>query len=103
MDPSLCKKCGRCCYVKLIIGDEIVYTPYPCPFLDEETRLCTIYEHRHRLNPDCLTIEEGIKLGVFPADCPYVKDIPNYRPPREEWTEEDLQELSEQAQKQSDN
>jgi len=83
-DPTLCEKCGRCCYAKLIIDGEVVYTPFPCPHLDEETRLCTVYERRHEVNPDCLTVEMGIELGVFPADCPYVRDIPGYVPPRME-------------------
>jgi len=68
-----------------------VYTPFPCPYLDEKTRLCTVYENRHKINPDCLTLEEGIRIGVFPADCPYVKDLEGYKPPREEWTQEDLE------------
>jgi hypothetical protein len=90
-DPTLCERCGRCCYAKVIIDGEVVYTPFPCPYLDEQTRLCAVYERRHELRTDCLTIEMGIQLGVFPADCPYVRDIPGYVPPRrltrEEWEE----------------
>jgi len=82
MDPSLCERCGRCCYAKLLLGGEVVYTPFPCPYLDETTRLCTVYERRHEVNPHCLTVAEGIRLGVFPADCPYVRDLPDYVPPR---------------------
>ena len=37
-----------------------------------------------------LTLEEGIVIGVFPADCPYVADLVDYKPPREDWTQEDL-------------
>ena len=90
-DPELCEKCGRCCYAKLIINGEVVYTPFPCPYLDEQTRLCTIYERRHERNPHCLTVEMGIRLGVFPADCPYVRDIPGYVPPRMGMTAEELE------------
>jgi len=82
MDPSLCERCGRCCYAKLLLGGEVVYTPFPCPYLDETTRLCTVYERRHEVNPHCLTVAEGIRLGVFPADCPYVRDLPDYVAPR---------------------
>ena len=81
-DPRLCERCGRCCYSKLTIDGEVVYTPFPCPHLDEESRLCAIYERRHELNPQCLTVEMGIRLGVFPADCPYVRGLPDYVPPR---------------------
>jgi len=94
---DLCRKCGRCCYAKVIIeGDspsdtEVVYLPFPCRYLDETTRLCTVYENRHEANPNCLSVEEGIRLGVFPADCPYVAHFPGYKPPRLEWTQEDLE------------
>ena len=92
-DPSLCEKCGRCCYSKLIIDGEVVYTPFPCPYLDEKTRLCTVYERRHELNPQCLTVEVGIRLGVFPPDCPYVRDLPDYVPPRTRLTAEEIKTL----------
>ena len=90
-DPSLCERCGRCCYSKVIVDGEVVSTPFPCPYLDEQTRLCTIYERRHELNPQCLTIEIGVRLGLFPADCPYVRDVPGYRAPRLCLTEEELE------------
>jgi len=90
-DPKRCEKCGRCCYAKLIIDGEVVYTPFPCPYLDEKTHLCTVYERRHELNPQCLTVEMGIRMGVFPPDCPYVRDIPGYSPPRMTPTAEELE------------
>lgn len=71
----------------MIIGDEVHYTPFSCRHLDLKTRLCTIYDRRHQVNPECLSLEEGILLGVFPADCPYVEGYPGYRPPHEEHTE----------------
>ena len=77
-----CLRCGRCCYAKLLVGDRIVYyTGIPCRYLDAETNLCRVYERRHEANPDCLGVEAGTKRGVFPADCPYVRDIPGYRAP----------------------
>ena len=54
-----------------------------CQYLDPETKLCTIYDQRHEINPSCLRVEQGIELGVFPADCPYVADLPHYVPPAE--------------------
>ncbi len=93
-DPTLCEKCGRCCYAKLIIDGEVVYTPFPCPHLDEQTRLCKAYERRHEVNPHCLTVEMGVALGVFPADCPYVRDLPDYAPPRMELTAEEREACS---------
>ena len=80
-----CRRCGRCCYKKIIVLDTVFYTPFPCRFLDIETRLCTVYERRHEANPGCLSVEAGIERGVFPADCPYVEGIAGYVPPVEEW------------------
>ena len=77
------------------MSGRVFYTPYYCPYLDTETRLCTIYDRRHELNPHCLSVEEGIEIGVFPADCPYVADIPDYTPPVEEWDEDALEEALE--------
>jgi uncharacterized cysteine cluster protein YcgN (CxxCxxCC family) len=82
---NLCRKCGRCCYAKLRVRDEMVYTTVPCPHLDEETKLCRAYERRFEVNPDCLSVEEGIRLGVFPADCPYVACVEGYNPPVLDW------------------
>ncbi len=91
---NLCRRCGRCCHVKFVIGDEVFITAEPCPYLDVETNLCTVYERRHEANPNCLTVEEGIARRVFPADCPYVADLPGYRPPREEWSVADIEQAS---------
>ena len=95
-DPKLCEKCGRCCHSKLIIDGQVVYTPFPCPYLDEQTRLCTIYERRRELNPECMTVAIGIQLGLFPADCPYVRDLPDYVPPRMAMTVEEVEALAEE-------
>ena len=73
-----------------MIGEELGYLPLLCEFLDPETRLCTVYERRHETNPGCLTVEEGIELGVFPADCPYVRGRVGYHPPREQCAEQEL-------------
>ena len=76
-----CRRCGRCCYSKIIYRGRMFYTPFPCQYLDEKTRLCRVYARRHQTNPDCLSVEEGLKLGVFHADCPYAENVPNYKAP----------------------
>jgi len=96
-DPTKCLRCGRCCYAKLIINGQVVYTPFPCPYLDEATRLCTVYERRHEVNPCCLPVEVGIRLGVFPPDCPYVRDIPGYVPPRMGLTPEEIEAYADEV------
>jgi len=81
-DEDLCRRCGQCCYAKVIIDDEVYYTDIPCERLDTKTNLCKVYDRRFELEGDCLTVEEGIRLGVFPADCPYVAGVKGYHPPK---------------------
>jgi uncharacterized cysteine cluster protein YcgN (CxxCxxCC family) len=85
---SLCRRCARCCYEKYIIDDHVFTTRRPCPHLDARTRLCTIYGKRFELNPRCLDVKGGIELGVFPAYCPYVRGLRDYRPSEEGWLDE---------------
>jgi len=77
----LCKRCGRCCYHKLIIDDLVIAIREPCIHLDTDTNLCTIYEDRFKINPGCLNIERGIARRAFPEDCPYVYGLTYYRAP----------------------
>lgn len=87
---ALCRRCGRCCYEKLIVDDHVFTLRKPCTYLDEATHLCRVYPRRHTVNPRCLTVAQGIACGVFPADCPYVKNLPAYVPAEEGWLEEDV-------------
>ncbi len=84
---SLCNHCGKCCYKKIIVGRTVYITPFPCEFLDTQTNMCTVYERRHELNPECLSMETGFKHSAFPSDCPYVPEMapPNYKPAREDY------------------
>ncbi len=79
-----CRKCGRCCFEKIVVNNEVFCTSIPCPYLDPVTRLCAIYPNRLKLNPHCLTVAQGIEFRAFPADCPYVTHLTDYRPPRPE-------------------
>ncbi len=69
------------------------YTPFACEHLDEKTRLCRIYQRRHQVNPQCLSVPDGLKLGVFPGDCPYAQNMPNYKAPVLNVLSKDLLEL----------
>lgn len=82
-DESLCRRCGRCCCRKFIIGARVYFTPFHCRHFDPATRLCTVYAERFRVNPQCLPVGRGLARGVFPADCPYAALVPGYRPPVE--------------------
>ena len=81
---SLCRKCGRCCCRKFIIGEHVYFTPFFCTHLDPQTRRCKVYPHRFKVNPICIPAERGIARGVFPSDCPYVAGREDYQPPVEE-------------------
>jgi len=95
---ALCRRCGRCCYEKLIIDDCVFTTRKPCPHLDTKSNTCVIYARRHKLNPRCLSVEEGIRYGVFPADCPYIQNLPDYRPAEEGWLDDEVVTLIERGQ-----
>jgi hypothetical protein len=84
---ALCRRCGKCCYRKVILGGRAVITPFPCQYLDTATNTCTVYERRHAVNPRCLSVAEGLKHSAFPADCPYVALLapPDYQPAVEQW------------------
>jgi len=89
---SICNHCGKCCYQKLIIGRNVYITPFPCKWLNVENNQCTIYDRRHELNPECLSMEDGFKHSAFPADCTYLPKMAplNYKPAREDrdWSRE---------------
>jgi len=86
---ALCRRCARCCYEKLIVDGRVFTTRKPCSHLDVKTNLCRVYDRRFEANPRCLSVAQGIELGVFPADCPYVRDLPDYMPAEEGWLEPD--------------
>ncbi|MHC4917355.1 MAG: CxxCxxCC domain-containing protein [Planctomycetota bacterium] len=81
---ELCEKCGRCCCRKFILAGRVYFTPFYCPHLNLETRLCRVYAHRREVNPECIPVRVGLHRGVFPADCPYVAGIEDYRAPVED-------------------
>lgn len=86
---ATCERCGRCCYEKVEFEGVIYYTDAPCVHLDSETRLCRVYNRRHQQKPDCSPLTPAVlKMGVLPADCPYVKEQQNYLPPKM-WDDEE--------------
>lgn len=87
---ALCRHCGRCCYEKFIVDGHVFTMRKPCRYLDVKTNLCTVYDRRFKLNPRCLTVPEGITLGIFPAGCPYVQDLDDYVPAEAGWLSEDV-------------
>ncbi|MCA1961839.1 MAG: YkgJ family cysteine cluster protein [Desulfomonile sp.] len=75
---AICDKCGKCCYEKVDLGcGEIRYTDEPCQHLDTRTGLCKIYENRHEIEPDCISLTEELvrTLHWLPEGCAYVRYI----------------------------
>lgn len=87
---ALCTRCGKCCTEKVEIDGKLYMAKVACRFLDPATKLCSVYERRFDAEPGCVEVAEGISLGVFPADCPYVKDIEGYQAPIEEWSDPEI-------------
>ncbi len=78
-----CRRCGRCCFEKIDYQGVIYYTDTPCEKLDPRTRLCTVYPDRAQARPGCTPLTpEIVKLGVLPADCPYVAGLSDYKAPK---------------------
>lgn len=81
-DPeTLCRRCGICCHEKIRFGEQVVITDIPCPFLDVETNLCTVYRERFVKQPLCASAENSAKTHTLPDDCPHVGGIAGYIAP----------------------
>ena len=84
MSEDLCLRCGRCCRKKFLgLDGAVVFSNEACQYLDRKTKLCTVYERRFVVHRGCIPIDVAKAYGFLPADCPYVKDDPDYKPPRE--------------------
>lgn len=67
---KLCDGCANCC--------EIPGTGVACPYLDTNTRLCTVYDNRFEKASWCLKVtpENTLELHarkILPASCAYVR------------------------------
>lgn len=75
---SICNRCGKCCYEKVDLGGGIIrYTDEPCVHLDTASNLCKVYEKRHEVEPDCISLTEKLvrTLNWLPEDCAYVEHM----------------------------
>lgn len=85
---ALCDGCGKCCLNKLEIKGKIKFTNTYCRFLDCQSCLCKIYEHRFEVVPDCRDINlEAVreKPRWLPKTCAYWLldngyDLPEWHP-----------------------
>jgi len=71
---ALCKRCGKCCFDKLVDEEDTLIAMTPCEHLDQETGLCLVYENRFEVCPDCikLTPENLLTFDWLPDDCGYI-------------------------------
>lgn len=84
----LCDGCGKCCLNKLEIRREIKFTNACCRFLDTDSCLCRIYEHRFKKVSDCRDINlEAVRErpAWLPKTCAYWLldnglDLPDWHP-----------------------
>ena len=88
-----CRKCGRCCREKVDIEGTVFYTDRVCRFWDPGTGLCTVYERRHEVCPECADIGRAIEAGILPRDCPFVAGLEGYDPPVECWEDAEVEAI----------
>ena len=82
---STCLKCGKCCRIKMSKEAGITAIDWGCPFFDEKTKLCTVYQSRFWVQPQCQTVEQMIAKGLAPPTCGYVQKIKGYKSIVKEW------------------
>jgi uncharacterized cysteine cluster protein YcgN (CxxCxxCC family) len=80
-----CTHCGSCCHpVVFVNGVRIVVKAIGCRFLargDDGKSRCTVYDERAAKAPWCMDLRRGLKVEVFPDDCPYVEGLDRYKGP----------------------
>lgn len=70
----LCDGCGKCCLNKIGIKNKVKFTNTYCRFLDCQTCLCKIYDHRFEKVHDCRDIDIKAvreKPRWLPKTCAY--------------------------------
>ena len=81
---NICTHCGKCCLIKLQDEDsgEVYYTDVICRYFDEEKCLCTVYDRRRELVPECLELnKDNVKnISWMPKTCAY-RRLFEKRPP----------------------
>ena len=79
---SLCRQCGGCCYEKSHTRRGLVVDyGRPCRHLDQQSRLCRIYDVRFRACPECrrMTIFHAWFSPYLPESCGYVRAFRKWR------------------------
>ena len=85
---ALCDGCGKCCLNKLEHKNKILWTNARCRFLDTQSCLCRIYEHRFEKVSDCRKVNLQYitqESTCLPKTCAYRllfegKELPSWHP-----------------------
>lgn len=72
---AICRRCGKCCLHSLQDEDtnEIYHTNVICRYYDMQKAVCTVYDKRSTVVPECLrlTKDNVDKLEFMPKSCAY--------------------------------
>ena len=75
MWDDICARCALCCYERTITPDEVIIDlSSPCQYLDEDSRLCTVYDDRFTICPRCnkLSLFHAMFSSSLPPSCAYI-------------------------------
>lgn len=72
---DICTHCGQCCFKRSYDDDGRIQVDleHPCPYLDPDTRLCTVYEERFAVCDRChpMTLRQAAFADHLPETCAY--------------------------------
>ena len=77
---AICKRCGLCCYERCrVAGGVRIDLERPCPYLDEKSKTCAVYDRRFESRASCSKVNllHAIAGRWMPLTCGYVE---KYRP-----------------------
>ncbi len=96
MDESLCERCGRCCIIKVAENGFYSLTWKDCVYLirhKDKNTSCLFYSERNNLKCGesnvCVPIQDAIKYGDLPTDCPYALAVDGYKTKVTDWMKEE--------------
>ena len=86
-ERDICRRCGRCCFLKQETGDFVVKLEARCPcygMAKDGKPGCTIYKDitsGMTVAPGikCIDAKMMIEARLLPEDCAYTEKIPGYR------------------------
>ena len=62
-----CKRCGKCCFLRILVMGVIINTSEKCKHLTKDN-LCDVYNNRPNW---CLTAKRMEELNILPDGCGY--------------------------------